>query len=358
MNILICIGRLYMGGIEKYALDLALGLKAKGHEVRLLVFFKIKNAEKVVMLRASGIDIYELNLKSGRDPNLVLSFYKVIRSYKADVIHLNALPLLAVVNLAFTKARAVYTIHQLSNIKFIAQLFSPFINGVIAISHGVKSILQKEQKIFADSKWKVINNGVESVGKKVSPPAEEITLILASRLAQDKRPDDAIDIMIYLAENSNKKYRLVLVGEGDTNDREYLASIKQKISYHNLEDKIDFKGWQEQVIPYLSRSHALLMLSRLECFPYTVLEAFSVGLPVVSYPVKGGLLDIHENNSTGIVSGSHNAIELAKQIDELFSQPDRWLSMSEQAYTRSKKFLISSMVDSTEEFYKELINKN
>lgn len=358
MNILICIGRLYMGGIEKYAVDLALGLQGKGHNVQLLVFFNIKNAEKESRLKERGIEVHELKLKSGRDANLILKFHKIIRTLKPDIIHLNGLPLLAVVNLAFVKARTVYTIHQLSNNQLIARVYSSFIDGVIAISQRVSLILQKEQKIFEKSRWTVINNGVEIVEEKVSAPLEEITLIMASRLAQDKRPDDAVDIMIYLADNSNLKYRLLLVGEGDTNDREYLANIKQKIKRHNLENIITFEGWQEEVIPYLSRSHALLMLSRLECFPYTVLEAFSVGLPVVSYPIKGGLLDMHENNVTGIVSKSHNPKELAKHIDELFSQQDRWLEMSRQAYSRSSKFSVYSMVDSTEEFYKKLTNKN
>jgi len=199
MNILICIGRLYMGGIEKYAIDLALGLKNKGHNVHLLVFFQILNNEKKEFLLNEGIILHELHLKSGRDLRLPFRFGKLLLRLKPDVIHLNILPLLAALPLVFFRKKTVYTIHQIANNRFIAKIYSFVINGVIGISKNVKEILKNRYGFFQNNNWTIINNGVLLSDTKIPDYLSgTVNLVMVSRLAQDKQPDHAIEILNYL----------------------------------------------------------------------------------------------------------------------------------------------------------------
>lgn len=358
MKILICLGRLYMGGIEKYAMDLALGMKNKGHNVSVLVFYSIRNEEKRILLDNNGIKVYELNLHSGKDLRLPIKLYQIIKLIKPDIIHLNILPLLAFIALVFSKSKKVYTIHQITTNKTLSEIYKFFIDGVIAISDNIKNIFLSELNLFPRSKWVVINNGINAVSEKVLFPENKIVnLIMTARLAQDKHPDDAIDIVNYLIVNSALNYNLLLVGDGDVDDNFFLESLNQKVNEYGIADKVYFKGWREDVMPFLLESHGFLMLSRLECFPYSVIEALSVGIPIFSYNIRGGLQDMHENNQTGIVIDGRDSIELAKEIDIVFNNPDKWQKFSENAFTKSKDFTIQQMVDKTEDFYMQLINK-
>lgn len=346
-----------MGGIEKYAVDIALGMKNKGHNVSILVFYSVKNEEKRILLQNNGIVIFELNLYSGKDIRLPIKFYQIVNMIKPDIIHFNILPLLAFITLIFSRSKKVYTIHQITTNKTLSFIYKFFIDGVIAISDNVKSIFISELNLFPLSKWVVVYNGISPVNRKVSYPENTIVnLIMTARLAQDKHPDDAIEIINYLNNHATLSYKLLLVGDGDINDKNFLKSLNKKINEYQITDKVCFVGWREDVIPFLLESHGFLMLSRLECFPYSVIEAFAFGIPVFSYRIRGGLHDMHENNQTGIVIENRNPFELAKKIDKVFNNPEKWQKFSDNAFAKSKNFTVMKMVDKTEEFYLKLIN--
>lgn len=352
MNILICIGRLYMGGIEKYAMDLAIGLKNRDHNVHLLVFFQILNSEKKQLLLNEGITVHELLLKSGKDLRLPIRFGRLLRLIKPDIIHLNILPFLAVIPLIFCRNKTVYTIHQIANNKFVAKMYSFVIKGVVGISQNVKEILKNRYALFQNNNWTIINNGVLLSDAKIPDYLNgTINLVMVSRLAQDKQPDHAIEILNYLHTNSKLDYELTLVGNGDFDDSDYVKMLKQKVKNFGLENKVHFVGWHENVSAYLLNSHGFLMLSRLECFPYSVIEAIAYGVPIFSYRIEGGLHDLHINRETGIVCDKNDPVSLALQIDSVFLDASVWKKFSDQAFNRSKSFSIEKMVKETEHFY-------
>ncbi|TDD77018.1 glycosyltransferase [Flavobacterium caseinilyticum] len=352
MNILICIGRLYMGGIEKYAMDLALGLKNRDHNVHLLVFFQILNSEKKQLLLNEGITVHELLLKSGKDLRLPIRFGRLLRLIKPDIIHLNILPFLAVIPLIFYRNKTVYTIHQIANNKFVAKIYSFVIKGIIGISKNVKEVLKNQNGFFQRNYWTVINNGIVLNDVKIPDYASGIiNLVMVSRLAQDKQPDHAIEILNYLHTNSNLDYELTLVGNGDIDDDSFTKMLKEKVKNFGLENKVHFVGWHEDVSEYLLKSQGFLMLSRLECFPYSVIEAIAHGVPVFSYKIEGGLHDLHINHETGIVSDKNDPVSLALKIDNVFKDPTVWKKFSDQAFQRSKSFSVEKMVQETEHFY-------
>lgn len=352
MKVLLCTGRFYMGGIEKYVNDLAIGLKNKGHQVHLLVFFKILNIEKKQLLVSEGIIVHELLLKSGKDLLLPIRLGRLLRLIKPDIIHLNTLPFLAVIPLFFYRNKTVYTIHQIANSKFIAAMYSFVIKGVIGISNNVKEILKNHNGFFQRNKWAVINNGIVLSAVQIPKYSSgTINLVMVSRLAQDKQPDHAIEILNYLHTNSNLDYELTLVGNGDFDDDDFMKMLKEKVNNFGLESKVHFVGWHEDVSGFLSRSHGFLMLSRLECFPYSVLEAVSYGVPVFSYKIEGGLHDLHKDHITGVVSDKNDPVSLAVKIDSVFRDPSVWKKFSDQAFQRSKSFSVEKMVQETEHFY-------
>src|SRR5690606_8190853 len=138
MNILICIGRLYMGGIEKYAIDLASGLKEKGHIINLVVFYQVTNQEKLYQFQKIGVPVHEINMRSGRDIRLPLKFYQLLQKVKPEIVHLNGLPLLAFLALSMYRTSTVYTVHQMVTNKLISSMYKKLLDGVICVSNAVQ----------------------------------------------------------------------------------------------------------------------------------------------------------------------------------------------------------------------------
>jgi glycosyltransferase involved in cell wall biosynthesis len=179
---------------------------------------------------------------------------------------------------------------------------------------------------------------------------------MVSRLAKDKHPDHAVEILNYLNLNSNIKYNLILMGDPDVSSKEYYLELLCKIQTYSLNDRVILTGWKEDVTSYLKQSQGLLILSDSESFGYSAVEAFSYGIPVFSYKISGGLHEFHKNKVTGVVVETRDPIELAKNIDFVFQNAKIWNELSDNSFRESKKFSIEIMIEQTELFYKEILN--
>lgn len=357
MKVLLCSGRFHMGGIEKYVQDLAMQLQQRGYDVRILVFFYTV-PDAIAPLKKAGIQVSALNGKNGRDPLMLLKFWKALRDFRPDIVHMNYLPLLAAPILRLSSAVVLYTVHQMDYIKAFSTMYKNTINGVIAVSNAVKEYLTSKN-FLPKSEWRVIHNGIErKPGRKTAEyrPGEPIRLVMVSRLAQDKQPHLAVEILNLLKTNSPRSYRLTFIGSPDKDDAEYIAGINARVAELGLEASVEFAGMQKDVFPWLQSAQGLLMLSRKEAFGYNVLEALSVGVPVFSFNVEGGLQDLHQDGVSGVMTPGSDAEELARRIDEVFAE-NLWEGLSRGALKNAEKFSVEKMTEKTMGFYREILNK-
>jgi glycosyltransferase EpsD len=76
--------------------------------------------------------------------------------------------------------------------------------------------------------------------------------------------------------------RLLLVGEG-----EMRAALEHEIEELELSDAVTLIGNAEPPTPYLAAADLYLSASRSEGLPFNIMEAMSLGLPIVASDVKG-----------------------------------------------------------------------
>ncbi|HEX2912077.1 MAG TPA: N-acetyl-alpha-D-glucosaminyl L-malate synthase BshA [Chloroflexia bacterium] len=104
---------------------------------------------------------------------------------------------------------------------------------------------------------------------------------------------------------------LWLVGEGPG-----LEDLKQLFNRLGLNQKVRYWGLQPKVKNILSQADLLLMTSRAESFGLTILEAMACGIPVVTTRV-GGVPELVEHGETGFLfaNGEHDqAVNFALQL--------------------------------------------
>lgn len=154
---------------------------------------------------------------------------------------------------------------------------------------------------------------------------ERTTLLYLGRLSLEKGPDVLLSSLASgLLDETNSQ--LVFVGDGVMESR--LRDEARAIS----PDRIRFAGVvaHERVADWLSAADALVLPSRSEGLPHALLEAISVGLPVVASHV-GGIPEVVRDGETGYVTPPGDALKLQARLRELLKSETQRRAMGEAA---------------------------
>lgn len=87
-----------------------------------------------------------------------------------------------------------------------------------------------------------------------------------------------------------------------------------------LEQSILFPGTVDRMSEKMSEYSIYAMTSETECFPMVLLEALSVGVPVVSYDCPNGPRNIVTHGNDGLISAHHDVEMLAGNLLRLMTE--------------------------------------
>jgi glycosyltransferase involved in cell wall biosynthesis len=126
--------------------------------------------------------------------------------------------------------------------------------------------------------------------------------------------------------------RLHLIGDGPK-----LLEIKRRSALLPADIEMIFHGLTMDPTPTLSTSDFLILPSRHEGLPNAVLEAMSVGLPVVAFDIPGvNELILHE--VTGLLVKPFEIKPLAQAIERLANNSSFREQLGRQAHSRAREF--------------------
>jgi len=187
---------------------------------------------------------------------------------------------------------------------------------IIAQSEDMRDDL--EQHYFSSSKIVIINNPVDIERvEKLSQKSldyefdkDKINLVSVSRLREEKRHDLMLQTLALLPD----KYYLTIVGAGEREE-----SLKLLTKELQLKNRVAFEGHQSNPYGYMKNADLFLLTSQREGFPNVLIEANSLGIPIVAFACQGGIREIIEEGVNGFYV-PYNEIELlAQKIEEASS---------------------------------------
>lgn len=120
-------------------------------------------------------------------------------------------------------------------------------------------------------------------------------IVYVGRLAYQKNPERLLKVLCKVIEKL-PNIKIGIVGDGAL-----LAQTKIQAESMELLNNIDFLGFQSNPLKILSKAKVMVMTSRYEGLPMTVLEALALGIPIVSTPVDG-LLNVISNGQNGFLT--------------------------------------------------------
>ncbi|MDP9080744.1 MAG: glycosyltransferase [Bacteroidota bacterium] len=175
-------------------------------------------------------------------------------------------------------------------------------------------------------KLKVIPNPLlyTSVIRKDTSMSVIKRLIIVARLSGEKGLFRLLEVMQDLPEN----YFLTIAGDGPL-----MADLKTEVELRKLKNRVNFLGKIKDVPGHIAQHDVLLLSSFTEGFPNVILEAMSVGVPVVTFRV-GGADDIIRDGFNGFIVKQGDLLNFKKQIIRACTQAWPHESIKTDIYSR------------------------
>ena len=295
------------GGAEKMMVRLANQLAINGDDVELVLLTKGGVNTKYV---TSAVTLSELN--ATRTLAALAPLRRHLKQRQPDAIlavltHVNVLTALACLSLGWlnrltVSERNTFSLDkQLNPSRFIrlAYALAPVIyrllpNPVIAVSQGVGqdlidcSVLRDEDVVTAPNP--VITAETENAARQpASHPwlVDKTARVVVSvgRLAYQKGFDMLLDAFAKVTTTVDA--RLIIFGEGELRDE-----LQQQISQLGISDIVDLAGYTDNPIAEVRQADLFVLSSRFEGSPNGLVEAMSVGTPVVAFDCPHGPFEI------------------------------------------------------------------
>jgi glycosyltransferase involved in cell wall biosynthesis len=201
-----------------------------------------------------------------------------------------------------------------------------------------------------DGSITTIYHGVPDVGRGPVDRPDPTTLLTVARHDPVKGVDVLLDAFARVAPPT----RLVLIGDGAETD-----ALRQRCSELGLDDRVEFRPlpWEIRASSLMWAFDGLVVPSRLEGFPVTIVEAMLAGLPVVATDV-GSVDEAVRPGETGWIVPPEDPTALAAAIEELVADPAAAAAMGARARAiAEERFTIDATIDAYLALYRRLLGR-
>lgn len=128
-----------------------------------------------------------------------------------------------------------------------------------------------------------------------------------------------------------------VVGQPDKDKKE----LMQQVSSLQLEDYFHLEGITNRIYEYLAAADIYVQPSRSEGLPLSLMEASSLGLPIVASRV-GGIPEVAHEDVNAFLFDSENEEQLANALERFIVSPNLRQEMGERGYRIFEEFFSSS----------------
>jgi len=349
-------------GAEVVVRHLLGGLQAAG-DVRLRAIL-LNEGRLAAEIRALGIRTHVLEERALSFPGILRRARHLLREDPPDILHAhrykeNALAFL--LRGSSPRSKLVATQHGLPEIypgmatvknRAVSRanflLMSRCFHSVVAVSHDIRWALLNRLG-FRDATVRVIHNGIELPSSMPGKP-EHGPFVVGScgRLVPVKDYPLMVEIAKAVAA-MEPRIRFHLAGDGPER-----ARLEAMVAAGGIENTFALLGHCEEMARFYGSLSVYLCTSRHEGMPMSVLEAMSLGNPVVA-PAVGGLREMVRNGENGILLRTRSPEDYARAILGLYRDAETRKRMSRAArWSVEREFSVDRMIRGHVDLYREL----
>ena len=342
MKIVFVIGSLGAGGAEKQLLLLAKALTTE-HQVQIITIAKTQiGGMRSHFCNMNNLEISPLGPKLSTQKKFfeIISFvwhlFRYLKIYKPDIVHawliqayIVALPIayLTRVPVRISARRGLWSGINGRIWVYLSKFSNLFATHLTANSIEVARNASSIESI-PESKITVISNMVETDDRRPDVLRQPAKVVVVANLIYYKGHLDLLEAI----KICDARLRFVFVGHGPM-----LEELRLSVASLSIEDRVEFVGYKERPIEIMLTSQFGVLPSHSEGLPNVILEAQSIGLPMIATRV-GGVPEIIQDRLNGLLVEPNSPAELSAAITWMSQHPNERQRMSQVASSSLKRF--------------------
>ncbi|MBI5434496.1 MAG: glycosyltransferase [Planctomycetes bacterium] len=358
MRIARILTRLNLGGPARQVLASDPLLARRGHVVRVFTGTpETGEGDLFDTARELGVDVVRVpGLARGLNPAGDLRAKRFLAAalaeFEPDVVHTHASKAGALGRSAAKRRAGTALVHT-----FHGHVLEGYFNGavskglavierrlardtdrIVAVSHATADDLVR-LGVVPEDKLVVIPPGIDlaplldivrkpgALRRELGVADSDVLIGVVGRLAEVKQPEHAIDVFELVRERY-PMLQLAFVGDGDQR-----RAVERRILALDADGqrRVHLLGNRDDMRAVLAELDGVLLTSRSEGLPVSLIEAAAAGLPVVATRV-GGVPELVAEERTGFLGQTVD--ELAFGLAQVLDQPDRGRALGERARIR------------------------
>lgn len=332
-KILQCITLSEAGGAQQIVKALCEGFCEENN----IILATAPNGELYNWAKSRGVRTYSLkdmgrSISPLNDIKTLIQLIRIISHEKPDIVHCHSWKagVLGRIAAFLCGVKEIYfTVHGWSLLSYsnsavkavfilIEKLLALMTTKLICVCEEDRK-LGIDLKIAEEEKFNTVYNGISDIRnlgisdirEKYSIPDNAILIGSVARLAQQKRCLETVHIMSGLMKERKDIY-FIYVGDGPL-----YGQMDGLVKELGLSDRFILAGNQNNVPEYLKAIDVFLLLSNYEGLPVSILEAMSIGLPIIASNV-GGVCELVEDGRNGFLV-SNDEVGIIEKISTLLN---------------------------------------
>lgn len=314
-----------LGGLELY-MSRCTNELSKNFDVSCVVAKKSKLKDFIL-----DVNKFELNRKSSFSIFASMKLAKIIDQNGIDIVHIHwtkDIPIVVLAKIFSKRKPKIVQTRHMTMTRFKDDFYHKFlyknIDTIICVTKALqeqvnkfipKDIRPRTKLLYLGANEnKALNDKQITEFKKELKVENSFMLGLIGRINEFKGQHLLIEAMNLLKEKELDIKAYII---GHAMSEEYLEKLKQKVIKYELEAQVLFVGFTNEPSKFMQACDVVLMTSKNETFGLVTIEAMRNGTAVIASN-SGGVLEIIDDEQTGLLFENGNFEDLALKIEMLY----------------------------------------
>ncbi len=311
----------------------------------------------------------------------------IIETFKPDIVHTHASKAGTIGRIAALRSNVPVIIHTFHGhvfhsyfnsyktkiFKNIEQSLAKKSSKIIAISDLQKKELSETYNITSPNNIEVIplgfdldrfhqNNALKrkDFRAKYNIDDDELAIGIVGRLVPIKNHNLFLEAIKYIKENTSKKIRAFIIGDGESRHHLEKKSKELRLDYvdgtkTNRKATLTYTSWIKEIDFAYAGLDIVTLTSLNEGTPVSLIEAQAANKPIVSTNV-GGIENVVIPQTTALLSKNDDVKDFSQKLITLIENDNLRYSLSQKGWQHvHNKFHYSRLVSNTENLYYKLL---
>ena len=327
----------------------------------------------VADIEALGVPVHRLGATSNVDPRWSLQLRRLVDRRRHDIVHFH-LPMTAAFGRPAVRSLpadrrpvTLYTEHSMWDL--VSPVTKSLNRATVSSDGALVAVSQASYDHLPPAlrgRARVVVHGVDlrpsralvadrdrvraEVRAELCVPEGALLAVTVAHLRTEKGLDVLLEAARLVVDRGHD-VRFVSAGTGA--ERPALAEQQVRLG---LEGTVTFLGQRSDALRLLAAADLMVLPSRQEGLPVVLMEATSVGVPVVASAV-GGVPQVLEDGVSGLLVPPGDPVALADAVGRVAADPVLRARLAEGAAVVGEAFDVARAAGELEDLYRELLGR-